>query len=229
PRTSAATFAPAPTGRGRGCRSTANSCRLPWSLRTFPSRAAAAPGSSRAISTSTAACVRPALPGRAISTSPRPAVRCAPARARAATLGLGFNGSGRIDAQLRTGWDAYAPLEGNITAATSELTWLELFSPDIVSPEGRLDADVSLAGTRAQPRLGGSAALTGFSAEIPSLAIAIVDGQARLEALPAGSARISGTVRTGGDGRLAIDGNLGWQTEGSPLLLQVRGDNRSEE
>ncbi|MGY0612585.1 translocation/assembly module TamB domain-containing protein [Luteimonas sp. A501] len=143
----------------------------------------------------------------------------------AATLGLGFNGNGRIDAQLRTGWDAYAPLEGNITAATSELTWLELFSPDIVSPEGRLDADVSLAGTRAEPRLGGSASLAGFSAEIPSLAIAIVDGQARLEALPDGSARISGTLGTGGEGRLAIDGSLGWQTEGSPLLLQLRGDN----
>src|SRR5690606_32663590 len=34
-----------------------------------------------------------------------------------ATLGLGFNGNGRIDARLRTGWDAYAPLEGRITAA----------------------------------------------------------------------------------------------------------------
>src|SRR5690606_26202238 len=91
-----------------------------------------------------------------------------------ATLGLGFNGNGRIDARLRTGWDAYAPLEGRITAATREITWVELFSPDIVSPTGQLDADITLSGTRAAPLLGGHATLSGFGAEIPSLAIAIV-------------------------------------------------------
>ncbi len=147
------------------------------------------------------------------------------ARRISATLGLGFNGSGRIDATLRTGWDAWAPLEGSVTAATSELTWLELFSPDIVSPTGRLDADIRLAGTRAQPTIGGSAALTGFGAEIPALAIAIVDGEARLDARPDGSASISGRLGTGGEGRLAIDGSLDWRTPGAPLLLRVHGDD----
>ncbi|MGY1458020.1 translocation/assembly module TamB domain-containing protein [Luteimonas sp. A534] len=140
-----------------------------------------------------------------------------------ATLGLGFNGNGRIDARLRTGWDAYAPLDGQVTAATSELTWLELFSPDIVSPTGRLDADVSLAGTRAEPLLGGNATLSDFGAEIPSLAIAIIDGQARLDALPDGNARISGSLGTGGAGRLAIDGSLGWASAGAPLQLRISG------
>nr|WP_133000155.1 translocation/assembly module TamB domain-containing protein [Luteimonas arsenica] len=141
-----------------------------------------------------------------------------------ATVGLGFNGNGRIDARLRTGWDAYAPLDGNITAATSELTWLELFSPDIVSPTGQLDADIQLAGTRAEPLLGGHARLSAFAAEIPSLAIAIVDGQASLDALPDGNARISGSLGTGGEGRLAIDGSLGWRSEGTPLQLRISGD-----
>src|SRR5690606_37245300 len=140
-----------------------------------------------------------------------------------ATLGLGFNGNGRIDARLRTGWDAYAPLEGRITAATREITWVELFSPDIVSPTGQLDADITLSGTRAAPLLGGHATLSGFGAEIPSLAIAIVDGEARLDALPDGSARITGRLGTGGEGRLAIDGSLGWRTEGAPLQLGVTG------
>src|SRR5690606_9431441 len=140
-----------------------------------------------------------------------------------ATLGLGFDGNGRIDARLRTGWDAYAPLEGRITAATREITWVELFSPDIVSPTGQLDADITLSGTRAAPLLGGHATLSGFGAEIPSLAIAIVDGEARLDALPDGSARITGRVGTGGEGRLAIDGSLGWRTEGAPLQLGVTG------
>ena len=142
-----------------------------------------------------------------------------------ASLGLGFNGNGRINAELRTGWDAYAPLEGRLTAGTSELTWLELFSPDIVSPTGRLDADVSLAGTRGEPLLGGHASLSEFAAEIPALAIAIVDGSARLDARPDGSAGISGQFGTGGEGRLAIGGSLGWRDAAAPLQLRVRGDN----
>ena len=145
------------------------------------------------------------------------------ARRIEATLALGFNGEGRIDADLATGWDAWSPLSGRIRAGTSELTWLELFSPDIVAPTGRLDADVTLAGTRSEPLIGGHAALAGFGAEIPSLAIAIVDGQARLDALGDGSARISGSLGTGGEGRLAIDGNLGWRTPGAPLELHVSG------
>ncbi|MBB1473330.1 translocation/assembly module TamB domain-containing protein [Luteimonas sp. MC1782] len=142
-----------------------------------------------------------------------------------ATLGSAFNGDGRIDARLRTGWDAYAPLDGEIALATSELTWMELFSPDIVSPTGRLTADIRLGGTRAQPALGGQAALSGFNAELPALAIAIVDGSARLDALPDGSARITGTLGTGGSGRLAIDGSLGWRNADAPLLLRVRGND----
>ena len=112
-----------------------------------------------------------------------------------------------------------------MSAATSELTWLELFSPDIVSPTGRLDADVRLSGTRAAPALGGYAALSDFAAEIPSLAIAIVDGQARLDARPDGDARISGSLGTGGEGRLAIDGSLGWRSPGAPLQLRVSGND----
>ena len=140
-----------------------------------------------------------------------------------ANLGLGFNGSGRINARLRTGWDAYAPLDGQLTAATSELTWLELFSPDIVTPTGRLDADIQLSGTRAEPRLGGHAALSDFATEVPSLAVAIVDGEARLDALGDGTARISGRLGTGGEGRLAIEGSLGWRDQGAPLQLRVSG------
>lgn len=142
-----------------------------------------------------------------------------------ATLGSAFNGDGRIDARLRTGWDAYAPLDGEIALATSELTWMEVFSPDIVSPTGKLDADIRLGGTRAQPSLGGQAALSGFNAELPALAIAIVDGSARLDALPDGTARITGTLGTGGTGRLAIDGSLGWQSADAPLVLRVRGND----
>jgi translocation and assembly module TamB len=45
-----------------------------------------------------------------------------------------LNDDGRVDARIATGWDAYAPLAGEIGIDTDELTWMELFSPDIVEP-----------------------------------------------------------------------------------------------
>lgn len=140
------------------------------------------------------------------------------------TLGTAFNGDGRIDARVRTGWDAYAPLAGEIMLDTDELTWMELLSPDIVAPTGRLQGDISLGGTRAQPSLGGQARLSRFAAEIPSLAIALQDGNVQLDALPDGSARIAGSVGTG-QGVLEVDGSLGWRGGDTPLVLDVRGDN----
>jgi translocation and assembly module TamB len=73
-----------------------------------------------------------------------------------------LNEDGRIDARVATGWDAYAPLSGEVALDTDELTWMELFSPDIVEPTGRLDGRIALGGTRAQPSLGGQAHLSGL-------------------------------------------------------------------
>ncbi|GAB3381977.1 translocation/assembly module TamB domain-containing protein [Lysobacter fragariae] len=141
-----------------------------------------------------------------------------------AELGATLNGDGRVDARVATGWDAYAPLVGDIAVNTDEITWLELFSPDIVEPKGRLDGNIRFSGTRAQPLLGGNAQLTGFTAEVPALAITLHDGHARLDALPDGTARITGQVGSG-QGTLDIDGSLGWRGDDTPLVLSVKGSN----
>lgn len=141
-----------------------------------------------------------------------------------ATLATQFPDAGQLSAEVNTGWDAYSPLSGNLTMDISELTWLELFSQDIVEPKGRLDGRISLGGTRSQPSLGGQAHLSGFSTELPALAIALEDGDVRLDAQPDGSARITGSVRSG-QGTLGIDGTLDWRGEDLPLVLNVRGDN----
>ncbi|GAB2629057.1 translocation/assembly module TamB domain-containing protein [Novilysobacter erysipheiresistens] len=146
-----------------------------------------------------------------------------------ATLATVFNDDGRLDARITTGWDAYAPLDGEIAFDTDELTWMEMFSPDIVEPTGRLSGRIALGGTRAQPRLGGQAQLANFETGIPSLAIALHDGNLQLNALPDGSARISGSVRSSSaagnsdGGVLNIDGSLGWRGEETPLVLNLRG------
>jgi translocation and assembly module TamB len=131
---------------------------------------------------------------------------------------------GRVAARISTGWDAYAPLQGTIDIDTRELTWLELFSPDIVDPQGRLNGRIALAGTRAQPALGGQARLSDFRAEFPALALALSEGDVRMDAQPDGSARIVGSVRSG-EGTLRVDGTLGWQDDDTPLRLALRGEN----
>lgn len=154
-----------------------------------------------------------------------------------ATLGAALNEKacpepcrrGRVDADIHTGWDAYAPLSGNIAIDTDELTWMELFSPDIVDPTGKLAGHVTLAGTRAQPRIGGQATLADFATEIPSLGIAPRAGNVRLDANADGSARISGQLRSG-EGTLTLDGSLGWNTDpatgkSAPLVLKLGGKN----
>jgi translocation and assembly module TamB len=127
-----------------------------------------------------------------------------------------------LTAQLETGWDAYAPLSGSIAFDTNELTWMELFSPDIVSPTGSLTARIALGGTRAQPALGGNARLSDFVTELPALGLDLTDGNLRMDAQPDGSARIAGSVRSG-RGVLNVDGSLGWRGDNVPLVLNLRG------
>jgi len=146
-----------------------------------------------------------------------------PARIEA-TLATVFNGNGHIRARIATGWDAASPLSGEISADTDELTWLELFSPDIVEPTGRLTAELALGGRRNQPALGGQARLSGFSTELPSLGILLESGEVALQAQEDGSASISGSVASGG-GTLAIDGSLNWRDTGAPLLLRLTGQD----
>ncbi len=141
-----------------------------------------------------------------------------------AKLGAVFNDDGRIDAHVATGWDDYAPLAGEIKINTDELTWMELLSPDIVEPTGRLDADLRLAGTRAAPIIGGEGRLQDFATELPALGIALREGDVRMDAQADGNARIVGRVRSG-DGTLDVDGMLGWQAQDTPLVLNLRGKN----
>lgn len=148
-------------------------------------------------------------------------------------LGTGFKGDGYIDARFTTGWEDFSPLQGDLYFHNSRLFWMELFSPDLVQPRGVLAGHIGLAGTRAQPALSGEAQLTEFTGELPSLGITLVEGTASLDALPDGSARISGNVgsqsstgnesASGGNGRLQIDGSLGWRGDSTPLQFEIRG------
>ncbi|MBS0228036.1 MAG: translocation/assembly module TamB domain-containing protein [Proteobacteria bacterium] len=137
-------------------------------------------------------------------------------------LAAALSGGGSIDAQLATGWDAASVLTGSLRANTKELTWLELLSPDLAEPGGLLALDVQLSGSRVHPRLGGSARLQAFSAELPALGIGIEQGEVELQAREDGSASIRGSANTG-KGTLQIEGSLGWLDDTTPLQVSIRG------
>ncbi len=142
----------------------------------------------------------------------------------AGITGAGSSGEGRLDARVATGWDAASPLSGEVALDTDELTWLELFSPDIVDPTGSIDGRITLSGTRDAPSLGGQARLSAFRAEVPALNIVLEQGDVRLDAQPDGSARITGAVRSG-EGMLNVDGSLNWRSSEAPLVLNLRGND----
>jgi translocation and assembly module TamB len=139
-----------------------------------------------------------------------------------AKLGAGFAGRGRVDATLAAGWRPESALRGTVAIATDEVSWLELFSPDIVGPTGHLAGRLEIGGTRAVPRLTGDARLTAFAAEVPALGLALRQGTLTLDALADGSARLQGQVHSG-EGVLTVGGTLGWGASAAPLRLHVGG------
>ncbi len=140
-------------------------------------------------------------------------------------LGVGFQGDGFIDAKVQTGWEPNAALNGELYLNMSRLYWMELFSPDLVRPQGLVEGHVSLRGTRSQPTLGGEARLRNFTGELPALGLTLSEGKGEFIAQPDGSARISASAKTGGEGALQVDGGLSWFGDSTPLQLHIHGDN----
>ncbi len=139
-------------------------------------------------------------------------------------LGVGFKGDGFIDAKVQTGWEPNAALTGELYMNIARLYWLELFSPDLVRPQGLIEGHVSLRGTRSQPTLGGEAKLSNFTGEFPALGLTLSEGKGSFIAQPDGSARISASTKTGGEGTLQVDGGLSWFGDAQPLQLHIHGD-----
>ena len=150
------------------------------------------------------------------------------ARFDANTIGgeasVAFMRGGTLTATAHTGWSPGSTLAGNVEIHSSEIGWLELFSPDIAGPTGRIDGRVALGGTRAQPRLSGNATLADFGADLPALGVSLREGTLKLDARADGSAALTGQVRAG-DGVLHVDGTLGWTAGVEPLRLHVTGTN----
>ena len=142
----------------------------------------------------------------------------------ALSLDAALSDAGSFKLSGHSGLDANTPIEAEIAADMRDLTWMELLSPELAVPTGRINAQLRLSGTRAQMRLGGEASLSAFSAELPALGVSLREGQFRFSGAPGEPARILGSLRSG-RGVLNVDGSLDLRDKALPLQLKLRGED----
>ena len=131
---------------------------------------------------------------------------------------------GSISGELQTGFNASAPLKGKLSLDVHKLTWLELMSPDLADPKGRLTGQLLLSGNRSVPNISGEAHLNQFSSELPALGIKITAGDVSLRGEPNGMASLNG-ILSSGKGQLQLNGSLDLADKNSPLQLTLKGEN----
>lgn len=141
-----------------------------------------------------------------------------------ATLDTGISGNGTLKARIETGWDAFAPLAGQIDVDMRDLGWLEIFVPDLVDPSGTLNGQITLSGSRGTPQIGGDARLTNLRAEVPAYGLVLREGNVVMRNRADGVAELIGSVRSG-EGQLDINGTIGWQGDDMPVVLNIKGRN----
>lgn len=122
-----------------------------------------------------------------------------------ATLMLRLAGDDRIEGRFSGGLAEGEAIDGRLDLAVNDLTFLELFSPDIVEPQGELSGSLQLGGSVDAPILSGEAGLRGFGTELPALGIRLADSELLVRGAPDGDAVLAGVLRSG-DGRIDIDG-----------------------
>ncbi|HXO40133.1 MAG TPA: translocation/assembly module TamB domain-containing protein, partial [Thermoanaerobaculia bacterium] len=146
-----------------------------------------------------------------------------------ATANLAFANIGTFDARLQLPRLTQGvvlkdqPLGGTIAVHFRDLTFLEGFVPDLRRLAGSLNADLSLAGTAATPRLTGQARLEGGRAQVPLYGLDLKD--IRLAATASGGTTLAiDASATSGPGSVHITGSAGLMPSPSaPVHLAVTG------
>lgn len=134
--------------------------------------------------------------------------------------------TGRLALRLEGGVPGQAdaaPLNGRLVLELPRLRVLELLTPHVSDPDGRLEADLTVAGSWEAPVFEGRAEATGLTAELPALGVTLRDS--RLVASPAADGRlaISGALDTG-EGVLEIDGSLLRGDDGFTAAVDLSGE-----
>lgn len=129
---------------------------------------------------------------------------------------------GRIDGTIGIS-GAEQALSGQIQLALGSISFVELFTTEVVNAKGRVDGRIALAGTVAAPALSGNIVLDGFAAEVPEAGLKLSDGKVGIDLDGSGRIVVNGGVASGG-GRLTLSGN-GGVAEDAPLEIRIEGND----
>ena len=114
-------------------------------------------------------------------------------------------------------------LSGTVSLELASLRFIELLTPEIATPEGRLVARYAVSGTTAAPVLDGTLELSAFSAELPTVGLELSEGRATLRSTGDDRYVLEGAFQSGA-GTLHLRGEGGLGAE-APLRVTVRGTN----
>jgi len=133
-----------------------------------------------------------------------------------ASASLSFAQGGRASAKLTTRPEGETHrLDGEARASLSELRWVEALAPELREVTGRIEADLTLAGTLENPDFHGELRLADGRFQVPNAGTVVE--QVALHARARGLDRLilNGEAHSG-PGRIVLAGELGLRPNGAP-------------
>jgi translocation and assembly module TamB len=141
-----------------------------------------------------------------------------------AELSLRLGDGGHADGRLTLGKGPDRALAGQVSAQFPDLELVEGFVPDLTEVRGRLQLDMTLAGTVAAPRAAGQLQVLEASANLPAAGLELRDIALAVRGDGQGPLQLSGGVRSG-DGRLQVRGEVDPAASGGPAVdLRITGE-----
>jgi translocation and assembly module TamB len=149
-----------------------------------------------------------------------------------ARLHLPLSGHGDIEGNLALpGIDPLSPdmgqqtISGRLQAKLRDLSMISLVSPKLQNVHGRIESDLSLSGTLAQPKVEGGAELLEGAMDIPELGLGLREIGLQVKAPSLDELTLTGGLRSG-KGHLQLEGSVRLDAAaGYPARLHMKGSN----
>jgi translocation and assembly module TamB len=116
-------------------------------------------------------------------------------------------------------------LSGSINVNVDKLVWLELFSDQLMQPEGKVVTQLNLGGTLKQPEVTGKLQLIAANTKLPDAGIELSDLNLAINTIDVGHAKIIGNVKSS-DSEMQLTGTTKWlPLDEWQLKLKLTGEN----
>lgn len=149
-----------------------------------------------------------------------------------ARLLLPLSGRGDIEGDVTLpGFNPLTPdparqkVSGRLRGKLQDLSMISLVSPKLQNVHGRVESDLDLSGTLAQPKVAGGAELLQGAMDIPELGLALREIGLQMKATSLDELTLTGGLRSG-KGRMTLDGSVRLDAAaGYPARLHMQGSD----